>query len=57
LPEKELDGLAPGDRLLLPLATDDSWRRFDAAKIARRGAVIRPAFPNDRAISEGLASD
>jgi len=39
-PAAWLDALAPGGRLLLPLTTDEGWRRFDAAEIARRGAVF-----------------
>jgi protein-L-isoaspartate(D-aspartate) O-methyltransferase len=39
-PAAWLDALAPGGRLLLPLTTDEGWRRFDAAQIARRGAVL-----------------
>jgi protein-L-isoaspartate(D-aspartate) O-methyltransferase len=39
-PAAWLDGVAPGGRLLLPLTTDEGWRRFDAAQIARRGAVF-----------------
>ncbi len=40
-PPPGLDGLKPGGRLILPLTTDEGWRAFDAAKIARRGAVFR----------------
>jgi len=39
-PAAWLDGLKPGGRLILPLTTDEGWRRFDAAQIARRGAVF-----------------
>jgi protein-L-isoaspartate(D-aspartate) O-methyltransferase len=39
-PAAWLDGLKPGGRLILPLTTSEGWRRFDAAKIARRGAVF-----------------
>ena len=39
-PAAWLDALAPGGRLLLPLTTDEGWRRLDAARIARRGAVF-----------------
>src|SRR5262249_45136372 len=39
-PAAWLDALAPGGRLLLPLTTDEGWRRFDVAEIARRGAVF-----------------
>jgi protein-L-isoaspartate(D-aspartate) O-methyltransferase len=39
-PAAWLDALREGGRLLLPLTTSEGWHRFDAAKIARRGAVF-----------------
>lgn len=39
-PAAWLDGLKPGGRLILPLTTGEGWHRFDAAQIARRGAVF-----------------
>jgi protein-L-isoaspartate(D-aspartate) O-methyltransferase len=39
-PAAWLDALKPGGRLTLPLTTDEGWRAFDPAKIARRGAVF-----------------
>ena len=43
-PAAWLDALKPGGRMTLPLTTDEGWRAFDPAKIARRGAV----FPIER---------
>ncbi len=39
-PAAWLDALEPDGRLILPLATDEGWRSFDTAKIARRGAMF-----------------